>query len=345
MRSRSFVAVAASLIALLALAGAVLAYDSAHRNTIAKGVTIGGVDVGGMTVAQARRRLHTAYAAQLHRPLVLRYAGRRFVLTPTALHLAVDVEPSLQQALARTRSDDLFTRVTRSLTGGTIDAAFAPGIHVSSQAIRRAVSRISRTLDRRARNASIAYSGASIDSVHSRPGLAVSATALAQRIETALTHPNTPKAIRIPTAATKPKVTTRQLAARYPTIITVDRNTFRLRLWKHLRLARTYPIAVGMAGLETPAGLYHIQNKQVDPSWQVPNSAWAGALAGQVIPPGPADPIKARWMGIFNGAGIHGTDELSSLGSAASHGCIRMAIPDVIDLYNQTTVGTPVFIE
>ncbi|MBV9916223.1 MAG: L,D-transpeptidase, partial [Solirubrobacterales bacterium] len=76
----------------------------------------------------------------------------------------------------------------------------------------------------------------------------------------------------------------------------------------------------------------------------VPNSAWAGSLAGQTIPPGPQDPIKARWMGIYNGAGIHGTDELGSLGSAASHGCIRMSIPDVIDLYSQTPVGSPVYI-
>ena len=49
-------------------------------------------------------------------------------------------------------------------------------------------------------------------------------------------------------------------------------------------------------------------------------------------------------MGIFAGAGIHGTDEIYSLGSAASHGCIRMAIPDVIELYDQVAVGTPVYI-
>jgi lipoprotein-anchoring transpeptidase ErfK/SrfK len=101
---------------------------------------------------------------------------------------------------------------------------------------------------------------------------------------------------------------------------------------------------VGRQGLETPAGLYSIQDKQVNPSWHVPNSAWAGSLAGKVIPPGPADPIKARWMGFAGGAGIHGTDELSSLGSAASHGCVRMAIPDVEQLYDQVSVGTPVYV-
>ena len=124
----------------------------------------------------------------------------------------------------------------------------------------------------------------------------------------------------------------------------IERNAFRLTLYKHLRPAHTYTIAVGQQGLETPGGMYTVQDKQVNPSWHVPNSPWAGSLAGRVIPPGPDDPLKARWIGITDGAGIHGTDEIGSLGSAASHGCIRMAIPDVIDLYDKVEVGTPVYI-
>jgi lipoprotein-anchoring transpeptidase ErfK/SrfK len=77
----------------------------------------------------------------------------------------------------------------------------------------------------------------------------------------------------------------------------------------------------------------------------VPNSAWAGDLAGTVIPGGtPENPLKARWMGIFDGAGIHGTDAVGSIGTAASHGCIRMRIPDVEELYDQVPVGAPVYI-
>ena len=80
-------------------------------------------------------------------------------------------------------------------------------------------------------------------------------------------------------------------------------------------------------------------------AWSVPNKPWAGALAGKVIPGGtPDNPLKARWMGIYNGAGIHGTDQVGSLGSAASHGCVRMAIPDVIELYDQVEVASPVYI-
>ena len=88
-----------------------------------------------------------------------------------------------------------------------------------------------------------------------------------------------------------------------------------------------------------------MQSKQVNPSWHVPKSSWAGSLAGKVIPPGPQDPLKARWMGFNGGAGIHGTDDINSLGSAASHGCIRMSVPDVVRLYRHVSVGTPVYVK
>jgi lipoprotein-anchoring transpeptidase ErfK/SrfK len=203
---------------------------------------------------------------------------------------------------------------------------------------------VRRAIDRAPRDASISYGADSIGEVASRPGTAIDAARLRGEVVDALVHPSASRTIQLAVRPVAPKVTEAQLAAEYPSIILVDRGNFRLRLFKNLKLVHTYTIAVGRVGLETPAGLYHIQDKQVNPSWHVPNSSWAGALAGKVIPPGPQDPIKARWMGIYNGAGIHGTDELSSLGSAASHGCIRMAIPDVIALYPQVSVGTPVYI-
>ena len=108
---------------------------------------------------------------------------------------------------------------------------------------------------------------------------------------------------------------------------------------------RVYPIAVGQAGLETPAGLYKIQNKAVNPAWHVPNSDWAGGLQGQTIPGGaPNNPLKARWLGVNGSVGIHGTAEEWSIGSRASHGCIRMRVADVIDLYPRVPVGTTIVI-
>ena len=127
-------------------------------------------------------------------------------------------------------------------------------------------------------------------------------------------------------------------------LIMVSRGSFQLTLYKNLKPVKTYTVALGAAGYDTPSGLYAIQDKQVNPTWNVPNSEWAGDLAGKSIPPGPDNPLKARWMGIANGAGIHGTSDIGSLGSAASHGCVRMSEGDVIDLFDRVEVGTPVYI-
>jgi lipoprotein-anchoring transpeptidase ErfK/SrfK len=152
--------------------------------------------------------------------------------------------------------------------------------------------------------------------------------------------------VRVRTKVVKPKVTTDELAKKYPAIVIVNRGAFKLTLYKNLKPAKTYGIAVGQVGLETPAGLYHVQNKAVDPAWTMPNSSWvAPGDRGKVIPGGTAqNPLKARWLGIYAGAGIHGTDADNSIGTAASHGCIRMRIPDVIELYPQVPVNAPVYI-
>jgi lipoprotein-anchoring transpeptidase ErfK/SrfK len=204
------------------------------------------------------------------------------------------------------------------------------------------VKRVSRNLNQPARDAEVDFP--SLHKVKEQNGIAVKSAVLRQRLAQALTVPGVARRVKAPVRTTKPKVTEAQLAEQYPVLLIADRNAFKLRLYKKLQLVKEYTVAVGAVGFDTPAGMYHIQNKAVDPTWNVPNSAWAGDLAGKSIPPGPDNPLKARWMGIFDGAGIHGTDETYSLGSAASHGCLRMAIPDVIELYDQVPVGTPIYI-
>ena len=142
-----------------------------------------------------------------------------------------------------------------------------------------------------------------------RPGLAVKRPQLERALTTALlridgaAHASRSDARRRSRAGGR-----RRSSGATARIILVSRETFTLRLFKHLKLVKTYRIAVGRAGpRDAGRARTTINDKQVNPSWHVPLSAWAGALAGQIIPPGPADPIKSRWLGFYNGAGIHGT--------------------------------------
>ncbi|MBS1870519.1 MAG: L,D-transpeptidase family protein [Actinobacteria bacterium] len=345
MRSRRVViGLAVAAIALVFAAVGAWAYDHGRRDTIAKGVRIGGVDVGGMSTAQARATLRSELLSRLRRPVVVTYDGRRVVLSARRAGVAVNVDAALDAALARSRDGWFGARVARELSGGSVRADVQPRVVYSRLAVAHFVAQVGDGFDRPARDASIDFTPTKLAPVTGQDGVTVERRPLRRAIVHALTTPAAPHTVVVHARTVKPKVTTAQLAAKYPTVITVDRASFRLRLWKDLKLVKTYTIAVGRAGLETPAGVYTINDKQVNPSWHVPNSAWAGDLAGKTIPPGPDDPIKARWMGIYAGAGIHGTDEIDSLGSAASHGCIRMAIPDVIDLYDRVPLGTTVYI-
>jgi lipoprotein-anchoring transpeptidase ErfK/SrfK len=335
----------AVVVLLVAGAGGAVAYDQSRRDTIAPGVRVNGVDVGGLTARQAAARLRARLLAPLSRPVLVRYPGHRFTLTPRSAAVSVDVAGSVRRALERSRTGNAFSRTWRRLTGGGVQADIPAAVSWSRPAVQRLVARVRRTLERPARDASIDLDTGKVDPVHAAMGRRVRARALARAVERTLLDPGPRHSVRVRTVLQKPKVSDAELAARYPAIIVVNRSAFTLTLYKHLERTKTYPIAVGMVGLETPAGLYHVQNKAIDPAWSVPNSPWAGSLAGQVIPGGaPNNPIKARWLGIFAGAGIHGTSEDGSIGSAASHGCIRMHIPDVEELYPQVPVGAPVYI-
>src|SRR5262249_61622917 len=113
--------------------------------------------------------------------------------------------------------------------------------------------------------------------------VAVRTSQLRRDVDAALIRPDGTREVVAESKITKPDVTTADLAKKYPTYIVVDRGSFRLRFFKDLKLSHTYPIAVGQQGLETPAGLYHIQDKQVNPSWPVPTSAQADDRASPTI--------------------------------------------------------------
>lgn len=344
MRSRGLlIGIGIAALLLVAAVGA-WAYDHTKRDTIAKGVRVSGVDVGGMSADEARATLREDLLKRLQRPIVATYEGRRVVLSARRAGVAVNVEQAVDDAVARSREGFFVSRVARDVTGGGVTAEIQPRVVYSRLAVAHFVAQVGDGFDHPPRDASIDFTPTSLEPVSGQDGTTVERRPLRRAIVHALTTAGASNRVAVHARVVRPKVTTAQLAKKYPVVITVDRAGFRLRLWKDLRLAKTYTIAVGQVGLETPAGLYAIQNKQVDPVWNVPNSDWAGDLAGQAIPPGPSNPLKARWMGIYAGAGIHGTDSVSSLGSAASHGCVRMAVPDVIDLYDQTPVGTPVYI-
>ena len=348
VRRRRVLPIAALGVAfvLVALAAGAYLYDHSRRDLIATGVRIDGVAVGGLREAAARTRIEHDLVARLNQGVTVRSSGHSWTLDARQAHLKVDVANMLTQALSASRQGSIVTRTARGLFGGSVNRDIPLVVSYSHQAVRSLTASVRAAVNRAPRDATVQPSASGLSTVPGQAGLSVDSTRLGALIDRALIGETATGKVTVPTQKTEPKVTTGQLAAKYPGFIVVDRAGFRLRFYDHLKLTKTYEIAVGMEGLETPAGMYRIQWEQVNPPWYVPKKAWAGALAGTVVPPGPADPLKARFMSFDGGAGIHGIDpsEYSSIGHDASHGCVRMRIPDVIDLYSHSPVGTPVYI-
>jgi lipoprotein-anchoring transpeptidase ErfK/SrfK len=345
-RHKLLIALAALVTLGLLLAVGVWAYDDAQKDQIAPGIKVGGVDVGGRDADSARKIIEREVAAPLRQPVVVTYGRKEYTLSPNRLNETADVDGMVQEAIDRSREGTIFDRVTRYASGGDLDADLQPQVSYDRSAVKDFVNELADRIDQDPVDATVvpAAGAAKLEKNAGEAGLAVEKGPTTEAINHAARSPGRDQAIHPVVKETKPEVTTKDLTRVYARYITIDRASYTLRFFHHLRLKRSYLVAVGQQGLETPAGLYHVLDKQVDPSWHVPNSAWAGSLAGQVIPPGPADPLKARWIGIFDGAGIHGTLETYSLGHAFSHGCVRMSIPDVEDLYDRVEVGDPIYI-
>ncbi len=182
--------------------------------------------------------------------------------------------------------------------------------------------------------------------------------ALQERLREAKVYPRKGKLTEVFDAVTEKSVVRYQKRYKTPQTGVVDRrmrtalvgrlvaslSQRKVRLIRNGKVVMTFPIAIGQPAYPTPTGQYAINDKQVDPAWYPPASPWAAELL--TIPPGPGNPLGTRWIGTTApGIGLHGTYADYSVGTAASHGCMRMHIPDVEKLYDQVTIGMPITIK
>lgn len=113
----------------------------------------------------------------------------------------------------------------------------------------------------------------------------------------------------------------------------------RVYVYEQDQAVRSYPIAIGRSGWETPTGKFEVIQMLQNPVWEHP-------FTGELVPPGADNPLGSRWIGFWtdgtNYIGFHGTPNAETVGQAASHGCIRMYDQDVIALFEVVQMGTPV---
>jgi lipoprotein-anchoring transpeptidase ErfK/SrfK len=285
---------------------------------IAFGVTVGGVRVGGLMPERATVVVQKAFV----RPLVLvANPTRKIRVRPGALAARPNVPKAIRRA-----------RVARPGASVSLD------VEVSRARVRTFVDRLGREFDLKPVDAQLALDGVKPRAIASEEGRRLKRVANSRAVRFALQR-NTRAPIRLTFDTLKPKVASVDL----DTAVVILRDSNRLLYFVDAKFVRWFGVATGQSAYPTPLGDYEVVNMQRNPWWYPPPSTWAAD--SEPVPPGPGNPLGTRWMGISAPyVGIHGTPDAASIGYSASHGCIRMRIPDAEWLFRHVELGTPVFI-
>ena len=338
MRRRTLVTILACSAALLvALAGPAWADETTPPPTattpptttkplptgpklIEPGVTIGGMLVGGLTGPEARALVEEKFQSPV---TLLVSPARKMRVEPTELGAAAHFLKAVKLAV-------------RVRTPGF---AVPLQVDVEKPKLERFLAGVAEQTDRKPVDAALTLNGFRPVARKSKPGLRLKQTIAAQRLSLAIRkHERGP--LELPFEPLRPAVTEDDLGK----VIVIRRDSRTLLYYNGLKLKRSFRIATGQSSFPTPIGNFEIINMQRHPWWYPPEgSEWAEGQ--EPVPPGPSNPLGTRWMGISSPyVGIHGTPNAASIGYSASHGCIRMLIPQVEWLFEQVEVGTPVFI-
>jgi lipoprotein-anchoring transpeptidase ErfK/SrfK len=302
------------LVALGALASGRAAAQEAPA--IPTGVTIGGLDVGGLAPDAATAAVQQAFQV----PLVLHLGSTEITVTPDVLGAVPVIDRAVERALAAQPGAAVSLGVT--VNGGT--ASF--------------VAQLAQRFSRPATNATLSLRNL-------RPWLSKERSGLKLEQRKAVHDINVQLAavVREPVTLVQDRVRPRITRSNFGPVVVIRRQSNRLFLYEGTRYRRFFAVATGQSQYPTPLGRFKIVVRWRNPWWYPPNSPWAQGQ--KPIPPGPENPLGTRWMGLSApGVGIHGTPSDASIGYSVSHGCIRMHIPEAEWLFNHVDVGTTVFI-
>jgi lipoprotein-anchoring transpeptidase ErfK/SrfK len=331
------IAVAFVLLTVGGAAYAAYRYDRATADRILPGVTVGSVDVGGMTRAQAIDAVQRSAAVRLDATIHVVAGDRSWTVTPRELGQQVDAEAAVDRALGASSSVGFLSRVwhrwRHEPVGVDVTLAYDGG------SVSALVRRIAGAVAVEPVNAEVSFQDDGVRFQHAQRGQALGRNLATARLLRALDEGAT--TVRLPMRTLRPKVPDSKLG----NTIVVDRSVNQLSFYDGFDLVRRYPVATAAAGYVTPSGQWTIVNKAENPTWYNPAPDTWGADLPMSIPPGPGNPLGTRALYLdAPGIRIHGTYDVNSIGTHASHGCIRMLMSDVEALYPLVPIGTRVFV-
>jgi lipoprotein-anchoring transpeptidase ErfK/SrfK len=314
-------------------------YDRARVLRLLPGVVVGGIDVGGMTRAEAERALQPQIREALDRPITISARGRSWHRTAGQLGMSVEIGSAMDDAFASSDRYAWPSRVAHRLLNRPVAARIGLPVSYDRGPAISLAKRIAAALAVSPRDATLDVVNGRVRAVSDHVGRMVPIRAATQAVFAAVRHGSAEAVLRVQTIP--PAVTEESLGLTI--VVRVSRN--RLDLYDGISLEKSYPVATGQPQYPTPLGHFRIITKEVDPTWVNPARDTWGKDEPAEIGPGPGNPLGTRAMALSAPAIlIHGTYDDASIGHHASHGCIRMHIPDSVEVFGNVQVGTPVII-
>jgi hypothetical protein len=337
------IAAAALGVLLIALGGVAFAayrYERANADRILPGTTIAGVDVSGMTRAEATTAVRTVARQDLDRQIVVFVDGERFTTTPLKLGRRAWINTAVDKAMSASAQVGWVERAWHRFRDRPVGVEVTLGMG-GNGGVERFVRRTARDVSVGPTPASIGIGDdGGLEFRDARPGSALNVARAERLLTQALGEGSS--VVRLSTHAVKAKITRHTLG---PTIV-VHVDTNRLDLYEGFSVSRSWSVATAKPGWITPDGEWTLYQKRENPTWYNPALDSWGAGLPAVVPGGPGNPMGTRALyitapGLIR---IHGTTTPSSIGTYASHGCIRMHNAEVEELYELVPVGTKVII-
>ncbi len=314
-------------------------YDLARADRILPGVSIDGVDVGWLTRDEAISALRSRVEDRLGREIEVQAGGATLTVTPGDLGSAADVAAAVDDALDVSHSYSWVSRVLARLWNRPVGREVPIAYQHDEASVAAWLERVAGERNVSPRSASVDWIDDHVAITRSRQGRALKRALAAEAVLKALDE--SASAFTLPFKRLAPAVTEETLGH----TIVVRTGVNKLMLFDGLKMVKEYAVATGTPGYPTPHGHFEIINKRMNPTWVNPAPNGWGASLPASIGPGPGNPLGTRALDLdAPGIRIHGTYADDSIGSWASHGCIRMHIPESEELFGIVDVGTSVVI-
>jgi lipoprotein-anchoring transpeptidase ErfK/SrfK len=330
----------AAVAAVAYVAYEVVDFRSAYEGRLLPGAVVAGVDVGGLTPAEAAGAVGAVVAPQLERTITIRHGEATWTRTAGELGSDSNAEQALAAVVAA--NDQVAWRELYDLRwrGATLDVYEAVEVSHTGAGARDWVTEIARAVDTNPRDATLDTSTGWVEIVRGRYGVRTDVDATVVRVLAALDG-NGDADVDLVTTELVPAVT----SADFDQVLLVRHDDHRLYLYRDGVITHSWPVALGAAasGYPTPKGIYEVTLKRHSPTWINPDPAGWGKDMPAQIPPGPGNPLGERAINWSIGAiRFHGTADISSIGTDASKGCVRLTNPDVIQLFDLIDEGATI---